>query len=289
MKPYPDDILESFCSGDYRTNEGELLVGQRQKFEEAFTFVDGLQYPLSMVHPDIPQEGDQLLKIGVKGVRDCVRGRIRKDLDADYPSYFSERKLFGKEKFDDSELNFDGKSTYVSVLGLGEKKFRALIGRLSADFSHRSLVTLDAGCGQAVGYKQLLKFDEIDEDNSVGLTLPSKYTWAYPDHSLLHANIMHCGRNREFDLTLSVHGAFRYHPTNFYQQRHPDMLSLLQAVNLTRPDGMILFNFPNLISIGELIKAGILRFDNLSETMALRVLRHPTVDEVINYTRPNVG
>lgn len=293
--PYPDDILDSFCSGDYLTDQGELIVGQRQKFNEAFTFVDGLEYPLSMVHPEIPQEGDQLGMIGVDKVhgvpvRDYVRYRIRKDLDADYPAYKSTRALFGKEKFDDTGLGSRSKNTtYVSELGLSEKRFRALISRLSAHFNHRALTVLDLGCGQGVGYKQLLKMDEIDEDTSVGLTLPLADTWAYPNTDLLYVNIMHCGQKRESDFTLSAHGCMRYHPTNFYEQRYPDMLVMLQAVNLTRPGGMILYNVAGMHSINKLINDRILRFDSLSETMALRVLRHPTVDEVMDYMRPKTA
>lgn len=285
LRGYSDEIIDSFTSGAYVTDPvKEFLPGQQAKFNQSFSFVDGNQYPLSLVHPDIPQEGNQLGMIGVESVhgdsshpepwavQEYLRDTMRRNIGG---MCMTGRRLFGQN------------TTYMVSLGMVEEDFRAFIRELSAEFNHRSLAVLDAGCGDGLAFHDLLGIDEVDQKNSVGLTLPHRHTIDAPDPELLYANIMHCGEKKRFDLSVSCQGAFTYHPTNHYRQRSIQMLAFLNLINLTKEGGVILGDHFYPPARDELLKGGIL--GRMEKTFPLRVLRHPTVDEVMKYTRPKAA
>ena len=50
-----ESLVERLYDGTYLTPEAEIAEGQIAKFERTFRFVDGVRYPLSLVHPDIEE------------------------------------------------------------------------------------------------------------------------------------------------------------------------------------------------------------------------------------------
>lgn len=284
-----DELIDSFTTGIYATDsEKEFIPGQQAKFDKSFNFVDGVSYPLSLVHPDITQEGNQQRMIGVERisgddyhpdsftVQEFVREMTRKNFGG---IYHTERRLVL------------GSRAYLPELGMRLEDFRNFMNTLSGQFGHRALSVLDAGCGDGLAFNEMMQIDGVDAKNSVGLSLPhaanrdlsrSSSAVEISDPNLLYANIMHCGGKKRFDLLISVHGAFLYHPTNQYPQRHIGMLSLLNAINLTEQGGAILAAPYHLPATVELLDDGIL--GRMEQPFPLQVLRHPTVDEVMKYT-----
>ena len=271
-------LQDKFIDGSYATNpKAEILPGQHKMFNDAFNFVDGVKYPLSLAHHSIPQDGDQIVMVGCGVVpgdsfspdsspEEFHRHRYNGSLNYIFKD---NRKLFVPDK--------RGRSYMTSLNFRDENEFRETVSKLSADFGHRALHVLDAGCGQGLAFRDLLTLDEIDVEKSVGFSLPTRDRRRKLNLRLLYADVMHCGMKRRFDMVFSVHGAFRYHPTNLYSQKNIAMLSILQSIDLTQEGGLLLNDVINF-AMPKLFEMGILEY---SESSVSRVLRHPTVDEVM--------
>lgn len=284
-----DELIDSFATGIYATDPGkEFIPGQQAKFDKSFNFVDGVRYPLSLLHPDIAQRGNQQRIIGVESisgddfhsdpftVQEFIREMTWKNFGG---IYHTERGLVL------------GSRAYLPEVGMRLEDFRNFMNTLSGQFGHRALAVLDAGCGDGLAFNEMVQIDGVDAENSIGLSLPhgaklellrSSSAVEISDPNLLYANIMHCGSKKRFDLLMSIHGAFLYHPTNHYPQRHMGMLSLLHAINLTEQGGAILAAPYHLPATVELLDDGIL--GRMKQPFPLQVLRRPTVDEVMKYT-----
>lgn len=255
------------------------MDGQIEKFDRNFRFVDGVKYPLTLVIGEIPESEEQLKELGVykvgggyhyggpRSVEDFNREIVRNNLNG---AYMTSRKLYR------------GDRSYVRQMNMSNGAFSRLLKRISNEFGGRALSVLDAGCGEGVAYRELMKIEEIDESSSTGLTLPhfAFRNGLTPD--LLYANIMHCAQKKRFDLLFDIHGAFTYHPTNQYRQLHTGMLSFLQAISLTEVGGIMFFQPSLALSIEVFEERGVL--ERIPGTGACRVLRHPRVDELIELT-----
>lgn len=275
-----DELAGPLVSGSYLDNE--LVPGQRAKFDAAFNFVDGVSYPLSLLHPDIPQKPGQAKMIG----NERIQSRLKNWM---VPLDEFNREVVGGDLrlqyIDDRKFHGGVRTSYLDSFGLGIDDFTKLMGQLSANFGNRALAVLDAGCGIGNGFDQLLQLDGIDKEISVGLTLPRHTNWHSLDPRLLYVNIMHCGQRRLFDVGFDAYGAFSYHPMNSYHRSH-GKLSLLHLVNLIRPGGIIFSADIDPFAANILLENGVLENVGLGNGVlgkVFRVVRQPTANEVLKY------
>ncbi len=264
------------------TTPAEALRDLRVR--EFFRVIDGVETPSQLLGIEDPGLDRLFREWGLN------ESAIRENVDlAGYRTtgYFVTRGLI-RSRPPYEELS------YVDALGMSRNTFVDALEEIRADQGGRRLSVFDLGCGQGVGFEDLLELEAVDPTSSIGITLPNIQLNPYKQGpQISHANVVHLAPKHQADATFSVFGTTSYHPMDRQFRHHTrGTFGLLQAIGFTREGGWIFHRqLKDLDPDNEVLEEeGILRHDpHFSfrnkknpgiNAQAWQVLRHPTHDEI---------